>query len=70
MKCRIGNLQDSCRVKRQKVPESVFGTAGVAVEQVGDVMVVSPGAADVFDPRTDELTGQLFSTRAEVILLT
>lgn len=70
LKRHLHDLQECCRFKRRKVPDSVVEACGLAIEWVDDALVVSPGAVDVADARIDELTEQLASTKVEVILIT
>lgn len=70
VKRRLRDLQESCCVKGRKGPESVVEAVDLAVELVDDAVVTSPGAVDEADPRTNGLTGQSGSTRAEFIIVT
>lgn len=70
VKRRLRNLQESCRVKRWKVPEIEIEAVYLAVEPVDDTVLTSPGAADVVDPFIDELGWQLPCTKTGVISLT
>lgn len=67
---RLRDLQKSCRVKVLIVPGCAVESVGLAVELADDTVVTSPSAVGVADPRIDELSVELASTRAEVILLT
>lgn len=64
------NLQESCRARRRKVPESVVEAVGLAVELANGVAVAPPGAVAVADSCIDDLSEQVASMRAEVISLT
>lgn len=70
LKRLLRDLLKSCRDMRQKVLQIVVEAVDLAVELADDTVVPSPGAVDVADPRIEALTGQLASTRSEVILLT
>lgn len=70
VKCRLRYLQESCRVKGQEDLENIVQAVCLAAELIVDARIMSSGAVDVADPRIDESTGQLASTRAEVIPLT
>lgn len=70
IKRRLRALHELCRADRRKVPESVSEAVGLAVELVGSVVVASSlGAGSIYDLCSDNLTGQLASTRAEVFSL-
>lgn len=70
VKLCFGDLQELCRVRWQKVPQSVVETVGLAMELDNDAVLMLPGAADEADPRIEELAGQLASARAKDISLT
>lgn len=71
VRCRFRDLQESCRFKRRKVPGSVSGAVGLAVELVDDAAVAtSPCAGSSSHARFDELTQELSITRTEVVSLT
>lgn len=69
-KRHLCSFRESCRVKRRKALECVVCEAGLAEELVDNTVVVSPGVADVAGLLIDEFTGQLASTRVEVVSLT
>lgn len=70
MKRRLRNTQEPCRAKRRKVSKSIVEAAGLAVKSTNDTVVMSPGTVDAIELRIDVLSGQLSSTKAEVMSLT
>lgn len=70
VKLLLRNSQESCRVKRWKVPKSVVEAVDLTVKLVDNAVVAPPGAVGVADPCIDDLSGQLASTSAEVVPLT
>lgn len=67
---RFRDLQESCRARSRKVPKVVSEADGLAIELVKNVAVESSSGVDaIFDPRINGMTGQLRSTRAEVVSL-
>lgn len=57
VKLRLRDLQESCRVKKWIVPESVVEAANLAVGLVDITVATSPGVADVTDSHSDDLIG-------------
>lgn len=70
VKRRLCNLQEPCRVKKWKVPESEVEAVDPAVLFADDAVVAMPGAVGVTDLHIDELSGQSAGTRDKIILLT
>lgn len=67
----LHDLQDSCCVKKRKVPESVSEAVVLAVELINDVVAsTSSCAGSSIEPRINELTQELSITRVKVVSLT
>lgn len=65
----LRDLQKPCHVKRWEGFENVLEAIYLIMELVEDTVVSLPGTVDVAEPRKDELSVQLASTRAEVIFI-
>lgn len=71
MKFRSHDLQDSCHIKRRKVPESVSEVVGLVVVMVDIVALETlPGAASSCQPRIEQLMQDSSRTKIKVVSLT
>lgn len=70
VKRRLNNMEEVCRAKSRKIQESVCEAVGLVLELVDDSSGNVAGAVGVANNCIDQVTGQLASTKAEVIILT
>lgn len=60
VKRRLRDLQDSCRTKRRRIPETIADAVGLAAELVSDVAVApSPGKTSPVGDGTRRLTNEM-----------